>query len=85
MHYEDGALIYLLLENPQSRNGTSRIHGRGSLKIKAEPGKQQKSSDMKGQAGVNTIVDLHKQNDFALRENIARYWCCVWKETIQEK
>jgi len=42
MHYEDGAVIYLLLENPQSRNGTSRIHGRGGLKIKAEPGKQQK-------------------------------------------
>jgi hypothetical protein len=73
MHYEDSALIYLLLEKPQSPNGTSRIHGRGDLKIKAETGKQQKSSDMKGQAEVNTIVDCHKQNDFTLRENVAKY------------
>jgi hypothetical protein len=45
----------------------------GISKTEAEPGKQQKPSDMKGQAGVNTIVDFHKQNEFALRENIAKY------------
>jgi hypothetical protein len=45
----------------------------GILKTEAEPGMQQKRSDMKGQAGVNTIVDFHKKNDFALRQNIAEY------------
>jgi len=49
----------------------------GILKTETEPGKQQKPSDMKGQAGVNTIVDFHKQNDFALRENVAKYQCYV--------
>jgi hypothetical protein len=45
----------------------------GILKTETEPGKQQKPSDLKGQAGVNTIVGFHKQNDCALRENVTKY------------
>lgn len=44
----------------------------GILKPETEPRKQQKPSDVKGQTGVNTIVDFHKQNYFTLRENVAK-------------